>query len=88
MTDGDDCGENNVLRQTKVLLVCAKATMIAKVSEPQTCQYEVVLKSPLACDRRNGRLCLFVFAVYYWLAPSQRRTWDNIEQEYHFEGSH
>eukprot|EP00118_Oscarella_pearsei_P012281 m.89536 g.89536 ORF g.89536 m.89536 type:complete len:220 (+) comp36608_c0_seq15:21-680(+) len=65
MTDGDDCGENNVLRQTKVLLVCAKATMIAKVSEPQTCQYEVVLKSPLACDRRNvnGRLCLFVFCV-------------------------
>ncbi|XP_065840103.1 N-acetylglucosamine-1-phosphotransferase subunit gamma-like [Oscarella lobularis] len=75
MNNGDVCGIDGTLRQAKVTLACSTETEIANISEPQTCQYAVVLKTPLACDKRN-------LNVYSKLTPVLQREWDGIEREF------
>ncbi|XP_074649542.1 N-acetylglucosamine-1-phosphotransferase subunit gamma-like [Tubulanus polymorphus] len=73
MLEGDACGL--VHRSVRVLFVCAEKNVLAKVTEPKTCQYELVFRTPLVCHNHS-------MLIYPTLSPENRLKWDYIEGEY------
>ncbi|XP_028263263.1 N-acetylglucosamine-1-phosphotransferase subunit gamma [Parambassis ranga] len=71
MRDGDVCGSRN--RETKVLLVCSRATKLAQVSEPSTCVYSLTFETPLVCHPHS-------LLVYPTLTEKLQGEWDEAEQ--------
>jgi N-acetylglucosamine-1-phosphate transferase gamma subunit len=70
MREGDSCGA--LYRSTKVIMKCGRKNEIDKVSEPETCQYELEFFTPLVCHAHS-------MLVYPTLSKELRQRWDMIE---------
>lgn len=70
MQEGDPCGDR--FRSAKVELACGNKTEIDSISEPETCQYLMRLKTPLCCDPRS-------LLVYPTLPRDLQEEWDLLE---------
>lgn len=86
--NGDECGSVG-RRSTKVILVCNSAsslTEILRVSEPNTCKYEIELSSPFACETSNfiddTDDYIWSMNVYPHMNTSLKLKWDQIYSEH------
>jgi hypothetical protein len=80
MINGDLCG--NINRKCKVYLNCNQEndlTQITSVSEPTTCSYEIIMESPLACNKPEENLSM---NVYPFLDKSMQIKWDVLYSEF------
>ncbi len=75
MLNGDECGSHG-RRRTEVKFQCNSVndtTCISEISEPSTCNYVIVLTTPLACENiENG----WSMQVYPYLNESLKAEWD------------
>jgi len=73
MREGDSCG--SISRTVKILLVCGHGNVVTRVSEPETCQYEVLFETPYVCHPH-------AMLVYPVLEEQYRKQWDMLESRY------
>ena len=77
MANGDGCGSHGN-RRTKIKLICNNDTSnfnhtLGDISEPATCNYEIKLITPLACESyENG----WTMNVYPYLNENLKSQWD------------
>lgn len=72
MRDGDSCG--SLYRSARITFVCGNHSSIVNVSEPVTCNYHLVLKTPLVCHPDS-------MLVYPTLSKDLQHRWDLLEGE-------
>ncbi|GFR58741.1 N-acetylglucosamine-1-phosphotransferase subunit gamma [Elysia marginata] len=72
MKDGDSCG--SLYRSARITFVCGNHSTIVNVSEPVTCNYHIVLKTPLVCHPDS-------MLVYPMLSEDLQQRWDLLEGE-------
>jgi len=83
MLNGDDCGSSGT-RRTKVYFNCNSnlaKTQIEEVSEPETCNYKIVLSSPLVCEQSDKDIYTNTMNVYPWLSERLKSEWDHAYSE-------
>jgi hypothetical protein len=83
MKNGDDCGSNGD-RLSRVYFKCNKnlsKAQIEEVSEPQTCQYKIVLATTLACEDSVSGNYVNSMNVYPYLNESLKFKWNTIYSE-------
>lgn len=83
MKNGDECGSLGQ-RQTRIQFKCnhlLEKTQIEEVSEPTTCNYHVLLSSPLVCDEPDSDDSSFSMNVYSCLNETLRKEWDQTYTE-------
>jgi hypothetical protein len=83
MSNGDDCGSHGS-RRTKIKLTCNNDTTnfnhtLGDITEPATCNYEIKLITPLACESiENG----WTMNVYPCLNESLKSEWDMVYSQF------
>lgn len=70
--EGDRCGD--ISRSTKVIFKCGNKSEILNVTEPHTCHYEMLFRTPLVCHPH-------AMLVYPTLTSDLQTAWDEIEGE-------
>uniref|UniRef100_A0A2C9L958 Uncharacterized protein n=1 Tax=Biomphalaria glabrata TaxID=6526 RepID=A0A2C9L958_BIOGL len=70
MKDGDPCG--SIFRSVKITFMCGNHSEIVNASEPQTCHYHLVFRTPLVCHPDS-------MLVYPTLSPELQKEWDHLE---------
>lgn len=85
MKNGDECGSSGQ-RQTRIQFRCSHSlekTKIEEVSEPTTCNYLVVLSTPLVCDDQDDSDdSSYSMNVYPCLNETLRNEWDQAYTEF------
>lgn len=79
MLNGDDCGSNGP-RQAKIFLECnsnSSETEISEIKEPDTCKYEISLRTPIVCEYNSNAL-----KVYPYLNETLKSEWDHVYTEF------
>ena len=59
-----------------MFLICNDTEDIISVSEPSTCNYDLLFTTPLVCHSH-------AMLVYPTLNVTQRRCWDEVHTQYH-----
>ncbi|RUS91344.1 hypothetical protein EGW08_000861 [Elysia chlorotica] len=72
MKDGDSCG--SLFRSARISFECGNHSTIVNVTEPVTCNYHLVLKTPLVCHPES-------MLVYPTLSKELQLRWDKLEGE-------
>lgn len=86
MKNGDECGSSG-LRQSNIQFSCNSKlleTQVETVSEPTTCNYVIVLSTPLACESSDptDQELSYSMNVYPSLNESLRVEWDRVYSEF------
>ncbi|XP_066927768.1 N-acetylglucosamine-1-phosphotransferase subunit gamma-like [Clytia hemisphaerica] len=74
MHHGDIC-HGTQERQVFVVLQCGEENKILSVTEPETCKYKLIFKTPYACPKD-------VFHVLPVLSKTSRQKWSKIENDF------
>lgn len=86
MKNGDECGSSGS-RQSSIQFSCnseLQETQVETVSEPTTCNYVIVLSTPLACESLDStdQEISYSMNVYPSLNESLRADWDRVYSEF------
>ncbi|KAK3777699.1 hypothetical protein RRG08_021809 [Elysia crispata] len=72
MKDGDSCG--SLFRSARITFECGNHSTIVNVTEPVTCSYHLVFRTPLVCHPDS-------MLVYPTLSKDLQQRWDSLEGE-------